>query len=149
MHCSKSVKSCLLHVGQRLRTLYAGFVALMIVALLGIGVAGCDTDDWAKFSKDKNNVNVIRKGWGQNQVLTKIGRPESLRKGNDLGAGWEEWVYPTGSVVFYRMEVVAVQVRPEDKPLEKLPGKENPEDILMKKRELKSSSMEGFVHDEE
>jgi len=122
----------------------------IVIALLATAVflGGCDTGDWAKYSKHKNDVSAVRKGWGINKVLTTVGKPEFMHKGEDIGAGWEEWVYPTGSVVFYRLEVVAVQVRPKDQPLENKPHKENPEDILMKKPEPGTQAMEGFVQDE-
>ncbi len=76
-----------------------------IVCLLGLFcLAGCVADESWRMGKARD-VSLVEKTWRTTQVATQIGRPDYVIKGRDLHLGWEEWVYPTGSVFIYRMEV--------------------------------------------
>ncbi len=97
---------------MRIRTSLAG-LALLLAA------AGCTGHEWAKYSSHKGDVSVVKKNVSPKDVLTIIGQPARINYGDGVGAGWEEWVYPTGSIFFYRMRVRMVESRPLDAPAPK------------------------------
>lgn len=68
--------------------------------------------EWGQLSKDRNNVAAIKPGTRVPDVTTKIGKPQRMEEGEDIYAGWQQWFYPTGSLLVYRGEVKSVQVTP-------------------------------------
>jgi len=68
--------------------------------------------DWADNSPDKNMVSAAKKGMRANDIIVKIGKPQKVIEGDLVYAGWQEWVYPTGSLFLQRGEVRMIQARP-------------------------------------
>ena len=67
-------------------------------------------------TRKRGDVSKVREGFGLNQVMNAIGKPDYIIEGQGLRLGWEEWVYPSGSVFFYRMQVKNVLKRSPGTP---------------------------------
>lgn len=90
------------------------WMALLLLPFLLAPLTGCDDyigGSWGQLSPDRNDVTKVEKGWNPRRVINRIGEPLHVDHGQNVGIGWQEWIYPTGSVVFYRMEVATVHVR--------------------------------------
>lgn len=85
-----------------------------VVALLIAG--GCSLMD-ASWTNSQKDVREAKKGWTLSQVQTKIGKPSYKEVYGGLRSGWEEWVYPTGSIFFYRMVAKEIVPRDENSPM--------------------------------
>lgn len=83
-------------------------------------------------SRHKGDIKLVEVGWHMDKVVNTIGRPEYVLYGEGLKAGWAEWVYETGSVWIYRMQVQNVLERSACTPKPDKP---------------KDEIMEGFVGD--
>lgn len=82
-----------------------------------VGTGGCDAvsnlaGDWGENSKDKDDVSAIKPGMNSSDVVVKIGKAHKMVEGDLVYSGWQEWVYPTGSLVLYRGVVRQVNVKP-------------------------------------
>lgn len=89
--------------------------ALSVAVLLSV-TAGCGLLDegWTTTQKD---VIEAEKGWTLTDVYTKIGKPSDKIAYQGLRTGWEEWIYPSGSIFFYRCVVKQVVPRTEGTPM--------------------------------
>ncbi|MBN2712960.1 MAG: hypothetical protein JXR97_11110 [Planctomycetes bacterium] len=88
-------------------------VALLAAAILSS--SGCyNTGAWK--NGEPENVKTAHVGWTVNQVAVKVGKPIDMIEYNGLRLGWEEWVYPTGSIFFYRLVVKDIVSRSKGTP---------------------------------
>lgn len=122
-------------------------IALGVMASVTVLIfSGCilHTADWAKMSPHKGDVTKVKKGWTRSNVLTVCGRPIRSDEGEGVGVGWEEWIYPTGSIFFYRGEVMLIEARPLDaRPVKgKEPQWEGRE--LVKQTRVGARPLDGF-----
>ena len=99
----------------------------LVILALSVLCASCSTEE---ISRKHGDVTRVNQGWGMNQVVSTIGKPDYVIDGQGLRTGWEEWVYPTGSVFFYRLAVTNVLKRSPDTPPP--PKPKSPWDVPMR-----------------
>lgn len=112
-------------------------------ALVAVGMllGGCSSvseiaGEWGKNSPDKDNVSAVKEGMDSTDVILKIGKPHEVSEGENLYAGWQEWTYPTGSLVVYRGKVQSVLAKQLTKEqLATLKDPKNKYDLNLKKLE--------------
>ena len=77
---------------------------LILLGCLGLET-GCLTGDNFYGQQVPKKIDKAQVGWPISAVMEKIGRPLHVAIGTGVYIGWEEWVYPTGSIFIYRQEV--------------------------------------------
>ncbi|GHV21726.1 hypothetical protein AGMMS49959_11320 [Planctomycetales bacterium] len=92
------------------------FLLALVAVLSGCGGAIMSqfAGEWGQFSDDRNDVTAVRAGMRTTDILPKIGKPEKIEAGENVYAGWQEWIYPTGSLLVYRGEVKQVFAETRD-----------------------------------
>ena len=103
------MRKCVINAVCAGALLLAGGCASIISPLAG---------EWGQLSKDRNDVAVIKKGTGVMDVIAKIGKPQHIADGENVYAGWQQWDYPTGTLLVYRGEVRMVSVKARTKEVE-------------------------------
>ncbi len=78
-------------------------------ALLLLLAGGCNAAQWAN---QQRNVTLAKPGMTASKVASTIGKPTYILYSDGVNAGWEEWVYPTGSVFLQRLVVKKILERP-------------------------------------
>ena len=84
------------------------FFGLLIIVGMFF-VIGCDTS-LARYSSSRNKVADAKIGWGPNDVVTKIGEPMRVERGEGINMGNDKWIYPTGIIYMNRLKVVKIKV---------------------------------------
>lgn len=71
---------------------------------------GCNMAKWAN---QQRSVTLAQPGMTASKLASTIGKPTYILYSDGVNAGWEEWVYPTGSVFLQRLVVKKILERPE------------------------------------
>lgn len=113
--------------------------SLLVSLLLGvILLGGCDAasnlaGDWGEHSKSRGDVSAAEEGMSVSDVLLKLGKANEIEEGELIYEGWQEWKYPTGTLLIYRGVVRQVSVRPlTESQLAKLKNKDKKYDLDLK-----------------
>ncbi len=67
---------------------------------------------WAQFSEERGMVSAAKPGMTMGDVMNKVGEPSRVVHGEMIYSGWQQWIYATGSIYFYRGKVKQVQAKP-------------------------------------
>jgi hypothetical protein len=90
----------------------------LFLAPLLIGCTACGqllaplAGEWGQGSKYRNDVNAVTPGMTAGEVTVKIGAAQKINASDGVYVGWQEWVYPTGSVLMQRGKVHSVYALP-------------------------------------
>lgn len=91
-------------------------IALLIGTVWVLGGCGEHNESWGRRGEPAD-VRDCRTGWTVKDVRTEIGSPVDRVVYRGVRTGWEEWIYPTGSIFLYRLVVKHVVYRGKDAPL--------------------------------
>lgn len=125
------------------RILCAMFAGLALLAPTGCGAIMSNfAGEWGQLSKDRNDVAAVKAGMRVSEVTNKIGKPERMEEGDNVYAGWQQWIYPTGYLLVYRGEVRQVYVKPRDAAVEAALAKANKKGFEFGFEDAKKSNIE-------
>lgn len=119
---------------------HRGFSCVLLILCFALLSGGCSEEmskqlagQWAQFSEDRGMVSAAKPGMSMGDVLNKVGEPKQMISGEMAYSGWKQWVYPSGSIFFYRGKVRTVHAKPlTSKQLADL--KESQDDYLSVKK---------------
>lgn len=86
----------------------------LLLTVLPVLAAGCPGE--GKWNLAQMDVRNAKEDMTETQVRMSVGEPDTVIPGDGVYIGWEEWVYPNGSIFFHRMRVKEVVTRPKDAP---------------------------------